>query len=486
MNILQKIEALSQVIPSNTAITSIRYESAGTFATDEKTFTDLPAFVRVALLVTPSAQSKINVEVWLPENWNGVFIARGNGGMAGAIPYHTLAEGIRSGYAVAQTDMGTANGRTGGIGNPEVWKDFGWRATYFMSVIGKQLVCAFYETNQFKSYFYGTSTGGQQALAMAQRFPEYYDGIIAGVPANNRTHLHTYFLWNHIHLRTPAGECLFTNKEIEDITDTAVAFYQQCGDGETGDTFITAPKATPEIIEAFLSFLSQRFPHFSHPQLCALRSIYTGPVDPVTHRRIYNGMPMGSEKYDCGIRNCQAPEAPHFYPFLWAFGSNYNGRDFDFNNDMQMIDDCLAEDLNANDINLDAFFARGGKLFLYSGTADPCVPFPDAVGYVQRLARRYDNLSDSCRYFLIPGHDHGANIFRYGSAMLNGNIELSDNISVIRKWCEDGLAPDCFDFLPTQHSKGYRRLFAYSTSPDSSADTPACSDHYLMRKAKNQ
>ena len=93
------------------------------------------------------------------------------------------------------TDMGAtgAAGVNGDalIGHPEKWKDFGWRATHLMTTFSKALINAFYGDPASKSYFTGCSTGGQQALMEAQRFPYDYDGILAGAPAFNRTHIHT-------------------------------------------------------------------------------------------------------------------------------------------------------------------------------------------------------------------------------------------------------------------------------------------------------
>ena len=67
----------------------------------------LPEFCRVAATLTPSSDSDIKVEVWLPAaNWNGKFQAVGNGGWAGVISYSAMADAIRAGYATASTDTG--------------------------------------------------------------------------------------------------------------------------------------------------------------------------------------------------------------------------------------------------------------------------------------------------------------------------------------------------------------------------------------------
>lgn len=105
-----------------------------------------------------------------------------------------MVEGLKRGFAVANTDMGTAPDINGTSDHPERWVDFGYRATHEMTRVAKRLVSAFYNVSEFRSYFAGCSTGGQQAVSAAQRYPSDYDGILAGDPGNNRTHVASYFL----------------------------------------------------------------------------------------------------------------------------------------------------------------------------------------------------------------------------------------------------------------------------------------------------
>ena len=209
------------------------------------------------------------------------------------------------------------------------------------------------------SYFVGASTGGQQAFSEAQRFPEDFNGIIAGVPANNRVALHTYFLWNHNHLRRPDGKVMFTDKEIQNITHLAVSFFQNRKDGAEGDNFVTYPTRDDHTITEFIAYLAKN--GMDREQCDALTAVYTGPKDPKSGKRIYNGMPIGSEIYGCGIKDCQQAESPHFYPFIWCFGADYNGYNFNFSDEYKKIRDTLSADLDANRDDLSGFNERGGK-----------------------------------------------------------------------------------------------------------------------------
>ena len=136
----------------------------------------------------PSADSDIKIEVWLPvTGWNGRFQAVGNGGWNGTINQNALADGLRLGYATAATDTGHEGGGGPWMQRPEKLVDFGYRAVHEMTVTAKADPAAHYGNPASKSYFVGCSAGGRQGLKAAQRFPEDFDGIVAGAPALNTT-----------------------------------------------------------------------------------------------------------------------------------------------------------------------------------------------------------------------------------------------------------------------------------------------------------
>jgi feruloyl esterase len=156
----------------------------------------LPAHCRVRLVLKPSSDSLINMEMWLPsaDKWNGKFMAGGNGGFAGSIQalFSEMPQALRLGYATAGTDTGHQDqGGEWAIGHPDKMIDFGYRATHEMTVKAKEIVKAFYDRAPQYSYFKGCSTGGRMALMEAQRYPDDYDGIIAGSLANRHIHMWT-------------------------------------------------------------------------------------------------------------------------------------------------------------------------------------------------------------------------------------------------------------------------------------------------------
>jgi hypothetical protein len=160
---------------------------AGTYtAPDGQVFPNMPAFCRVVASLTPVSDSEIGIEIWMPAStWNGRFEGVGNGGFAGSIEYGALAPAVSVGFAAVSTDTGHTGSSMDGsfaLGHPQKIIDFGYRAIHLMTVTGKQIASAFYEQDPRRSYFTGCSTGGRQALMEAQRFPDDYDGIVAGDP----------------------------------------------------------------------------------------------------------------------------------------------------------------------------------------------------------------------------------------------------------------------------------------------------------------
>src|SRR5712691_9506013 len=188
-------ESLKTLSLENTTITMAETVAAGQFslpatgrgaAQQNAAFKQLPAFCRVAATLKPSSDSDIKIEVWLPvSGWNGKYQAVGNGGWAGVISCPAMAEALGRGYATSSTDTGHVGGSGSfALGHQEKLIDFGYRSEHEMTVKSKAIINAFYGNAPQFSYWNGCSTGGRQGLKEAQMFPNDYDGIIAGAPAN--------------------------------------------------------------------------------------------------------------------------------------------------------------------------------------------------------------------------------------------------------------------------------------------------------------
>jgi feruloyl esterase len=193
----------------DTTITAAEPVAAGTYtAPDGTVLPELPAFCRIAATLTPTSDSNIRIEVWMPfSGWRGIYWGTGNDNIGGKIVYQRLGGVLRlTAQAVANTDLGTSPAATQGsgvlIGHPEKQIDYATRSTHLMTVRAKQIIKGFYGEPPNRSYFYGCSTGGGQGVHEALQFPSDYDAITAGAPATNRTHLAVAAIWNHAAFQT--------------------------------------------------------------------------------------------------------------------------------------------------------------------------------------------------------------------------------------------------------------------------------------------
>jgi feruloyl esterase len=194
-------ESLTSLQFGQGAVTSAQQMKAGALDTGSgpaANLSDLPSLCRVRATLRPTNDSEIHVEIWMPDPavWNGKYEAVGNGGWGGSINYGDMAAALRRGYATSSIDTGHTGGRASfAVGHPEKLKDFGYRSVHEMTVAAKEAITAFYGKQPALSYFAGCSSGGRQALMEAQRFPDDYDGIIAGAPTNNWTKMTFGRIW---------------------------------------------------------------------------------------------------------------------------------------------------------------------------------------------------------------------------------------------------------------------------------------------------
>src|SRR5688572_17383744 len=191
----------------------------------------LPEHCRIVMVLKPSSDSNINSELWLPTAWNGKFMATGNGGFGGSIQgLNEMRNVIRLGYATAGNDTGhsAADGPNGmfALGHPEKIVDFAYRAMHEMTVTSKKLINDFYGRPQQFAYYKGCSTGGRQGVMSAQRYPEDFDGIIAGALANRHIQMHTAGSARSIHLarhpeqEIPAAKAQMVTQAVLNACDT--------------------------------------------------------------------------------------------------------------------------------------------------------------------------------------------------------------------------------------------------------------------------
>ncbi len=486
-------ESLAQLTLDNTKITLAQSVPAGPFTPTPApspvpgppaVIKDLPAFCRVAAEISPTPDSAIKIEVWMPiAGWNGKYQGEDNGGFAGLIGYPSLGAAIKRGYASAGTDTGHVGfDAAWALGHPEKTIDFGYRGIHEMSQKAKAIIDAFYGQQPQRSYFIGCSDGGREALMEAQRFPEDYNGILAGAPANYWTHLMVGAVW--VNLATLVDQGSYIPAEKLPAISAAVLAACDAQDGVT-DGVLNDPRQCHFDPSTMLCQGGDSNGCLTPPQVTALKKIYAGPADSAGHQ-IFPGYVPGAEDGPGGWTPWITGRAPGS-DFLLFFGKQYfanmvyekadwDYKTFNVEPATKMADEKTANILNATDPNLKPFRARGGRLIMYHGWGDAAIPAPSTIDYynsvVAKLGRR--KTDEFTRLFLVPGMQHcgggpGANSF--GQRGTAPPFDPEHNIYMaLEQWVEKGVAPS--QVIATKYvddsdpAKGVKMTRPLCTYPD--------------------
>lgn len=404
----------------------------------QPSFKNLPAFCRVAATSKPTIDSDIKFEVWLPlENWNGKFEGTGNGAWVGAIIYQALGQGLSNGYAVANTDTGHESGgmdASWALGHPEKVIDFGYRAVHEMTVQGKSIVTAFYGKKPTYSYWVGCSSGGKQGLKEAQRFPDDYDGIVAGAPANFWTHLTAWTVWTGL-LSSKDPASYIPPKKYAVIHKAAI---EAC-DGIDGikDGVIDDPRKChfdPKVIEC---------KDADGPDCLTAAQVETalkayGPATTAQGKQFFPGLEPGSELVWGFLMGGHVPNriGSDYYTYILHKDPHWDPRTMDFDKDVPAADKLDNGTLNATDPDLRKFKAHGGKLIMYHGWADALIAPENSVNYYESVVKKMggpEKTEDFFRLFMVPGMGHCGG----GEGPCN-----FDALGPLVEWVEQGKAPD--------------------------------------------
>ena len=401
-------------------------------------YKSLPAFCRVAATARPTSDSDIKFEVWMPvENWNGKFEGTGNGGWLGAIIYPALADGLRRGYAVANTDTGHVSGVMDGswaLGHPEKLIDFAYRAVHEMTVEGKAIAAAFYGKKAARAYWVGCSSGGKQGLKEAQRFPDDYDGIVAGAPANYWTHLTAATVW--VGLQALKDKASYIPKEKYAVIHKAAIEACDAIDG-IKDGVIDDPRKChfdPKVIEC----KGADGPDcLTAAQVETARKVY-GPATAPDGTQFFPGLEPGSELVWGFMMGGPEPSriGSDYYTYILHKDPKWNPRTMDFNKEVAEADKLDRGIINATNPDLSKFKAHGGKLIMYHGWADALIVPENSINYYQSVVEAMGGArktEDFFRLFMVPGMGHCGG----GEGPCN-----FDALSALEQWVENGKPPD--------------------------------------------
>ena len=426
--------ALASVVLPAAEVTAASLVAAGTAPVP------LPVEVcRVAVKARPSADSDVRLELWIPqgEAWNGKFVQVGNGGFAGKIPYRTMALAIRGGYAVAGTDDGHQTpgddiDTSWAVGHPEKVVDFGWRAVKATTDAAKALLGVYAGTAPKKSYFFGCSDGGREALMTAQRYPADFDAIVAGAPAYNWTALMATGAVVGKALAAPGSEL-----PAAKLPALQAAALKACGKGQA---WIAAPQSCRFDPKVIACTGAESDACLTPKQVVSARLIYRGSFDPATKQSLpglYPGAEAAPGSWAAwsvgsgGSSNGKPGFADSYFGNIVRGSPGFKMADLT-NADLARSAKVYAPILNATSPDLAAFRVRGGRLIQYHGWNDPAISPNYSLDYAAKLQKTLGDTRDFYRLYMVPGMLH------CGGGAAPWQV---DWLKALDGWAADGVAP---------------------------------------------
>jgi feruloyl esterase len=381
------------------------------------------------------------------EGWNGRYFQTGCGGFCGAVPIASCGQALGRGFAVAAEDtghLGTGGDGTWAYGNRRAELDFGYRSPHLMAQAGKAFTTTFYGQAPAYSYFQGCSTGGRQALSEVQRYPDDFDGVIAGAPALYQNYLAPLSQGYLETLNRRADGTVILTQDKARVLAAAVLAACDATDGRA-DGVVGNPDACtvdPSVVQCAGDVDAADC--LTAEQVAVARAFYAPPVDRKGREVYPAGMPRGSEAgwpgasigTDAALSGGgnYAQEVLRYLAFPVDPGPTYSLFDFDPARDARRLE-AKARVYNADDTDLSAFEESGGKLIVYHGWADPLITAGGTVEYVRDAMARSggrEQTEDFLRLFLLPGVYHCAG---------GPGEDTVDWLTEIQEWVEQGRAP---------------------------------------------
>ncbi|KAK8078223.1 hypothetical protein PG996_004393 [Apiospora saccharicola] len=409
---------------------------------------------RIALSIPTSNRSSITYEMWLPETWSGRFLATGNGGIGGCVEYEDLAYGTANGFAT----VGTNNGHNGTKGddfyqNDDVVADFGWRSLHTSVEVGKKLTALFYGEAVSKSYFIGCSLGGRQGIHSAERFPDDFDGIVAGAPAVDFNNLYSsrarYFT-----ITGAEGAPSFISAHTWQTTIHDEVLKQCDGIDGAMDGIIEDPTLCKFQPETLLCGANKEGDFLTDAQVQTVTKVFSNYLWQ-NGSMLYPAMQPGSEMLAAGGLYSGKAYGPSVGWFKFAVLEDPAWDPAHYTTD----DALLAGRKDPGGIrtwpsSLRSFEGRGGKIVTHHGQQDQQITSFNSLRFYDHLAGGMGytpaEMDRFYRLFRIPGMGHcgggpGAWVVGQAGSSAVGGIPFDREHNVLAAvvdWVEKGVAPE--------------------------------------------
>jgi feruloyl esterase len=446
------VSALQAKAPAGTRITSAAVVAANGAN---------PQFCQVdGQVATPG--NEVNFRLGLPQGWNGKYYFVGVGGTGGTIG--RLDAGLARGYASASTDTGHLSSDTTWTSDAAKRTDYGYRGTHVTAVAGKALTESFYGRPPQHAYFQGCSNGGRQAFMELQRFPDDFDGVIAGDPATGVPMQIGRALVFQKLLANP--ESYLPIEKVEMLSRATVA---AC-DARDGlkDGLVSDPRLCQFKPESLKCTGADTPNCLTAPQLAVVQQVYNGIKLPSGEVYTYP-FPFGHEGDATGWQAWTIGRTPPVreengtleftenrpagfvysnenFKMLASATSDpkFSWRTFDLGRDFPRLKEMTAI-LSPLDADLRPYKNRGGKVLMYHGWADPAISAYGTIDYYERMTKAVGGQQAAeafARLYLVPGMHHctggpGPNQF--------------DMLTALENWVEKRAAPQS---IVATHSTG--------------------------------
>ena len=413
--------------------------------------------------------AETNFELLLPDTWNGKFVMGGGGGFVGFVVNTALLYGaLQNGYATVGTDTGHRGhplDASWALNNLERVVSFGHQAVHRTAVTSKALIGGYYGHDISRSYFTGCSRGGGQALMEAQRYPEDFDGIVAGAPASNWT----------VELgarNTRLNAAMYPNPEDLSVATITPRAQQLIGDAVLSqcdtldgleDGIVNNPGQCDFDVTSLACGGAKTEACLSKQEVAAARTIYDDLF--INGERVFPGFPVGAElspdgwakwltgglavgeevgEFQEGVVAAAAEDPPPAVPNAhFAFGNGvmrylvFNDPDWDYTkyefDTFHPDTAAAAQTLNATDPDIDAFRARGGKLLMYTGWGDMALNPYGTIEYYENVLDHNPRAAEDVRLIMLPGVAHC-----FGGV----GPDFVNYLDEIDRWVETGDAPE--------------------------------------------
>ncbi|KAJ5189497.1 Tannase/feruloyl esterase [Penicillium cf. griseofulvum] len=396
---------------------------------------------RVAMAVSTSNSSEITLEAWFPREYKGRFLSTGNGGISGCIQYYDLAYTTQLGFA----SVGANNGHNGTSGkpfyrSPEVVKDYAYRSVHTGVVVGKELTKQFYKEGFKKSYYLGCSTGGRQGWKSVQKYPNDFDGVVAGAPAINLINLFSWSSNFYSITGSPTSDTFLSTAEWKIVNEEII---RQCDtiDGAK-DGIIENPDLCRPVLETLTcdSSASKKTGCLTSAQVNTANQVLS-PLYGINGTLLYPRMQPGSEIFAAPIVYNGQPfqYGEDWFRYVVYDDPSWSGANF-------TVKDAAAAlaqnpyNIQTWDGDISPFKKAGGKILHYHGLQDGLISSEDSKMY-------YAHLDEFYRFFPISGMGHcsagdGAYGIGQGIGTYDGTNPEDNVLMAMVQWVEEGKAPE--------------------------------------------